>query len=110
MADQHPVVIKTTEIKKTCVSRHGLSSQHRTGFGNLTVRHDQNHWHCEEVILRQQDDMAHKLRMDTRDDSGNITECLILVENEYHRNKECLDDLFTQLNIRLWQFVNSVAC
>ena len=31
------------------------------------------------------------------------------IENVYYRNKECLDDMFRQLGLRRWQYVNARA-
>ena len=55
------------------------------------------------MILDRQTKWVDKMRLETRDFHNNASEHLLKVENKYYR---CLDDLFTQIGLQRWQFMN----
>ena len=94
MAASLPVMIMTT---RRHVSRHSFTTQHGTNFGNDMAMFNKDHWWCVEVIVSHNDGTVDKLKLKTRDDLNNVMGHVVCVENECHGNKECLDNLFSQL-------------
>ena len=100
------VAIKTMEDMRVCKPRHSFIITFQTDFGKRTARFDARHWRCREVIINRDNEWVHKMRLEMRDNNNNVMEYLVIVENKHCRNKVCLDNLFTQLGFRRWQFVN----
>ena len=105
------VMISVEETTWRHVPQHTLKITHQSNAGNGTVVHGQDCWHCVGAVLNFFQDVD-KLKIETLNGTDGVEsemEFVVKADDLWHRNKECLNDSFEQLNLNGDQFVDDRA-